>query len=81
MTYLSIGLGNYVGAENVISIVSPESAPVKRMVQEAKDSNKCIDATFGRRTRSVIVMTTGQIVLSAIHPDTIVQRSFSKIKE
>lgn len=78
MESLSIGLGNYVSASRVIAIVSPESAPVKRMVQEAKDKGLAIDSTFGRRTRAVIVMDTGQLVLSPNQPSTIIDASLKK---
>lgn len=74
MKLLNIGLGNYVSAEHLIAIVSPESAPVKRLIQDAKDSNTAVDATFGRRTKSVLVMDSGQIVLSPIQPETIAER-------
>lgn len=74
MKLLSIGLGNYVSAEHLIAIVSPESAPVKRLIQDAKDNNTAVDATFGRRTKSVLVMDSGQIVLSPIQPATIADK-------
>ena len=75
MELLNTGLGNYISASRVIAIVNPESAPIKRMIQDAKDSGNAIDATFGRRTRAVIVMDSGQIVLSPQVPETIVERS------
>ena len=78
MESLSIGLGNYVSAGRVIAIVSPESAPVKRMVQEAKDKGLAVDSTFGRRTRAVIVMDSGQLILSPIQPTTIILRNSNK---
>ena len=78
MEMLSIGLGNYVSADRVIAIVSPESAPVKRMVQEAKDKGLAVDSTFGRRTRAVIVMDSGQLVLSPNQPTTIVEAAAKK---
>ena len=78
MNLLSIGLGNFVSYERVVAIVSPESAPVQRMIQEAKDKGLAIDSTFGRRTRAVIVMDSGQIVLSSIQPETIVGRNTQK---
>ena len=71
---INIGFGNIVSAERIISIVSPESAPIKRIVQEAKDSKMAIDATYGRRTRSVIIMDSGHIILSAVQPETIAGR-------
>ena len=78
MDMLSIGLGNFVSASRVVAIVSPESAPVKRMVQEAKDKGLAIDSTFGRRTRAVIVMDSGQLVLSPNQPTTIVEAAAKK---
>lgn len=80
MNAISIGLGNFVAYDRVVAIVSPDSAPVKRMVSEAKDKGLAIDSTFGRRTRSVIVMDSGQIVLSSIQPQTIVDRNTLKGK-
>lgn len=74
MQLINIGFGNIVSAERIISIVSPESAPIKRIVQEAKDAKTAIDATFGRRTRSVIIMDSGHIILSAVQPETIAGR-------
>ena len=74
MQLINIGFGNIVSAERIISIVSPESAPIKRIVQEAKDSKTAIDATYGRRTRSVLIMDSGHIILSAVQPETIASR-------
>ena len=74
MKLVNIGFGNIIALERVISIVSPESAPIKRLVQEAKDSKMAIDATYGRKTRAVLVMDSGHIVLSAIQPETIAAR-------
>lgn len=71
---LNIGFGNIVSANRIISIISPESAPVKRMIQESRDKNFLIDATYGRRTRSVIITDSNHIILSAIQPETIAQR-------
>ena len=73
MQLINIGFGNIVSAER-ISIVSPESAPIKRIVQEAKDSKMAIDATYGRRTRSVLIMDSGHIILSAVQPETVAGR-------
>lgn len=78
MNAINVGLGNYVFAERVIAIVSPESAPVKRLVQDAKDKGVVVDSTFGRRTRAVVVMDSGQIILSSIQPETIIERSNKK---
>ena len=74
MQLINIGFGNIVSAERIISIVSPDSAPIKRIVQEAKDEKTAVDATYGRRTRSVIIMDSGHIILSAVQPETIAGR-------
>lgn len=74
MKLINIGYGNMVSAERIVSIVSPESAPVKRLVQEAKDSGMAIDATFGRKTRAVIVMDSGHIILSSLITETLAAR-------
>ena len=76
---LNIGFGNTVVAERVVAIVSPNSAPIKRLKDEAKDEKRLIDATHGRRTRSIIVMDSNHIVLSAIQAETISQR-YSTLK-
>lgn len=68
---INIGFGNMISASKIVAIVSPDSAPIRRMIQEAKDSAKIIDATCGRRTRAVIFMENGQIILSAVLPETI----------
>lgn len=69
--FLNIGYGNMVSANRIIAILSPDSAPIKRIVQETKEKGTLIDATYGRKTRSVIMMDTGQIVLSPNIPVTI----------
>ena len=74
MQLINIGFGNIVSANRIISIVSPESEPIKRLVQEAKDSKMAIDATYGRRTRAVIIMDSGHIILSAVQPETVAGR-------
>ena len=71
---LNIGFGNMVSANRVMAIISPECAPIKRMVQDARDKGLLIDATYGRKTRAVLVMDSGQIVLSAIQPETVAHR-------
>lgn len=71
---INIGFGNIVSASRVIAIVSPESAPIKRIITDAREGEKLIDATYGRRTRAVIVMDSGHIVLSAIQPETVANR-------
>ena len=78
MKFINIGFGNAVSAHRIISIVAPESAPIKRIVQEARDAGDLIDATYGRRTRSVLVMDSGHVVLSAVQPETIVNRIADK---
>ncbi len=72
---IHIGFGNIVNTTKMIAIVSPDSAPIKRMVQRAKEQGTAIDATQGRRTKSVLVMENGQIVLSALLPETIAGRA------
>ena len=79
MNLISIGLGNFVPYERISAIVAPDSAPVKRIVQEAKDKGICIDATYGRRTRAVLVLDNGQVVLSSIQPETLVGRNQKRV--
>lgn len=74
MRLINIGFGNLVSANRLIAIVSPDSAPIKRMVQEARDRGELIDATYGRRTKAVIMMDNDHLVLSALQPDTIANR-------
>lgn len=71
---INIGYGNIVAANRIISIVSPESAPIKRIIQDARDRGVLIDATFGRRTRAVIVMDSDHVILSAVQPETVANR-------
>lgn len=75
---INIGFGNIVSANRVVAIVSPESAPIKRIIQDAKDNGKLIDATYGRRTRAVIITDSEHVVLSAIQPETVAHRFLSK---
>ena len=74
MKLINIGYGNMVSAGRIVAIVSPESAPIKRMIQDARDGGSLIDATYGRRTRAVIIADSGHIILSAIQPETISNR-------
>ena len=74
MKLINIGFGNMISAGRLIAIVSPESAPIKRMVQEARDRGVLIDATYGRRTRAVLIMDSDHIVLSALQPETVAGR-------
>ena len=80
MKLVNIGFGNTVAADKIVAIVSPDSAPIKRMVQEAKDNGTAIDATFGRKTRAVLVMDSGHIILSAVQPETIASRLDKEIE-
>lgn len=74
MQLVNIGFGNVVSANRIISIVSPDAAPIKRIVQESKDAKTAIDATCGRRTRAVLIMDSGHVILSAVQPETIAAR-------
>ena len=74
MQLINIGFGNVVSANRIIAIISPESAPIKRIIQEAKDNKMAVDATYGRRTRAVLIMDSGHIVLSSIQPETVAGR-------
>ena len=74
MKLLNIGFGNMVNADRIIGIVSPDSAPIKRVIQEARDRGMLIDASYGRKTKAVILMDTDHVILSAIPPETIRSR-------
>ena len=74
MQLVNIGFGNIVSANRIIAIVSPESAPIKRIVQEAKDKGTAIDATYGRRTRAVVITDSDHLILSALQPETVASR-------
>jgi hypothetical protein len=74
MKMINIGFGNIISEDRVIAIVSPESAPIKRIITDARESNKLIDATYGRKTRAAIIMDSNHVVLSAIQPETVAQR-------
>ena len=78
MELVYIGFGNLIAAGRLIAVVSPDSAPIKRMVQEARDRGTLIDATYGRRTRSVLIMDNDHLVLSALQPDTVASRLESR---
>lgn len=71
---VNIGFGNMISSERIVSVVSPESAPIKRLVQEARDSGTVIDATYGRKTRAVIIMDSGHVVLSSLVTETVALR-------
>ena len=74
MKLINIGFGNMVSAGRLIAIVSPESAPIKRLVQEARDRGVLVDATYGRRTRAVLITDSDHIILSALQPETVASR-------
>ena len=74
MKLVNIGFGNMINSDRVIAVVSPESAPIKRIVREAEDRSLLVNATYGRRTRAVVIMDSEHVILSAIQPDTISTR-------
>ena len=74
MKLINIGFGNMVAAGRVVAMVSPESAPIKRIIQDAKERGMLIDATYGRRTRAVIITDSDHVVLSAVQPETVANR-------
>ncbi len=78
---INIGFGNLINAQRLLAVVSPESAPIKRLVQEAKERGMLIDASFGRKTRAVLLMDTDHVVLSAIVPEKIAARLDGKLNE
>jgi len=78
MKPINVGFGNIVSASKIVAIVSPESAPIKRIIQEARERGTLIDATYGRRTRAVIVTESDHVVLSALQPETIANRLSGK---
>ncbi|NLB87706.1 MAG: DUF370 domain-containing protein [Syntrophomonadaceae bacterium] len=75
---VNIGFGNIVAANRIVAIISPESAPIKRIIQEAREKGMLIDATYGRRTRAVIVTDSSHVILSAVQPETVANRLNSK---
>ena len=81
MKLINIGFGNMVSAARLLAVVSPESAPIKRIIQEARERSMLIDATYGRRTRADMIMDTDHVILSAILPETIAGRAQDKDEE
>jgi len=75
---VNIGFGNIVAVNRIVAIVGPESAPIKRVIQEAREKGVLIDATYGRRTRAVIISDSGHVILSAVQPETVANRLSSK---
>ncbi len=81
MRLVNIGFGNMISAQRLISIVGPDSAPVKRMIQEAREAGRLIDATYGRRTKAVLIMDSAHVILSALQPETVAGRIGGKETE
>ena len=80
MRFINIGFGNVVAAQRILAVLSPDSAPIKRMIQEAKERGMLVDASFGRSTRSVLLMDTDHVILSALGPEQLSGRG-SEVKE
>jgi regulator of extracellular matrix RemA (YlzA/DUF370 family) len=78
MKLINIGFGNMIAAGRLLAVVSPDSAPIKRVIQEARDRGMLIDASYGRKTRSVLLMDTDHVILSAITPEMVSERSLDK---
>lgn len=78
MKLINIGFGNMIAASRIVAIVNPDSAPVKRLIQESRETKRVIDATQGRRTRAVIITDSDHVILSAIQPETVSGRAYSK---
>ena len=78
MKLINIGFGNMVSANRLVAVVSPESAPIKRIITDARENGKLVDATYGRRTRAVIITDSGHIILSAVQPETVAGRLSDK---
>ena len=81
MQFVNIGFGNLVSAGRVIAIVTPESAPIKRIVRDAKENGNAIDTTSGRKTRAVLIMDSGHIIMSSVQPETVAQRAMKEAIE
>ena len=81
MKLINIGFGNLVSADRIVSIISPESAPIKRMIQDVRERGRLIDASFGRSTRAVIVTDSGNLILSALTPEVLAQCALETDKE
>ena len=81
MKLITVGFGSLVSADRLVAVVGPDSAPVKRMVQEARERGMLIDATYGRRTRAVLIMDNDHLVLSALQPETIAGRAGGESRE
>ena len=74
MKFINIGFGNIISSSRLVAAVSPESAPIKRIIQDARDIGKLVDATYGRKTRAVIIMDSEHVILSSVQPETVAGR-------
>ena len=74
MKFINIGFGNIISSNRLVAAVSPESAPIKRIIQDARDNGKLVDATYGRKTRAVIIMDSEHVILSSVQPETVAGR-------
>ena len=74
MLFINIGFGNIISSTRMVAAVSPESAPIKRIIQDARDNGKLVDATYGRKTRAVIIMDSEHVILSSVQPETVAGR-------
>ena len=74
MKFINIGFGNFISSSRLVAAVSPESAPIKRIIQDARDNGKLVDATYGRKTRAVIIMDSEHVILSSVQPETVAGR-------
>ena len=81
MKLINIGFGNMVSANRIIAIVSPESAPIKRVIQKAKEKDMLIDATYGRRSRAVLISDSEHVILSPLQPETVANRLSSEYED
>ena len=81
MRLINIGFGNMISSVRLVTIVSPESAPIKRIVQDARDRGRLIDATYGRRTRAVLIADSDHVILSAVQPETVANRMVNESEE
>lgn len=81
MKLINIGFGNMISASRLVAVVSPESAPIKRIINDARDKGQLVDATYGRKTRAVIIADSGHIILSAIQPETVASRAAGKAEK
>lgn len=81
MKLINIGFGNMVSANRLVAVVSPESAPIKRIITDGREKGQLVDATYGRRTRAVIITDSGHIILSALQPETVAGRVAGKVEK